>query len=422
MDDRDRELTGLADRVIRPTGPGTGGLGERGLRQIPFASPAFRGTPAFRSRSDAGLRLTSVGWVSGRPKVRALASSNRQPPAPRPLLIGYVLYDDFSEELHEFIERYKFLLDEATYDVVLLVAVGNPSESGPLYLALRDDALRQKDEAGEKTYWTKLKRVRADYLRKDEVRKLRQELEVSGDDVPCIAFYRGRPGGPRALVKIDPIRLATKDAQRELARTLVDFFRSGEIERLSREHRTGTEFIRKFETTINARLASHPETGRVPAGSSSFKLALRKIEEGRNNWGYVARLIGTDRFDVVNRKIGAREFFFLSLLFESKFKHEDGRGIMTAISEEKAVEALKEWSEKGYLRFSGIDQANPTHRVQKMWHEFVRQMGKEKNLIGMFTVVKDCNGQKLFAVRLRPDEIANYVPSTSALVAKETTG
>jgi len=182
-------------------------------------------------------------------------SADPQPSTGWPWLIGYVLYDEYSDELHEFIRRYLLLFDEATADRVLLVFVGNPDESGPEYLALRDTALREKDETDATAYRARLKTVGADYLRRDEVRSLRQGLEVSGEDLPCIVFFTGRARGARALLRIHQEWIADAAAQRQLARALVGFFRSEEFEKLLGTWMTKTERIQKFGTLINDHMA-----------------------------------------------------------------------------------------------------------------------------------------------------------------------
>jgi hypothetical protein len=329
------------------------------------------------------------------------------------------LYDEYSDELHEFIRRYLLLFDEATADRVLFVFVGNPEESGPVYRGLRDVVLKGKDDADAKAYQAKLKTVGADYLRRDEVRSLRQGLEVSGEDLPCIVFFTGRARGARALLRIHQEWIADAAAQRQLARALVGFFRSEEFEKLLGTWMTKTERIQKFGTLINDHMARCLHTvGRQETPSRTI-LMLTEIKGGEDNRGLLARIVGADRFDVVSKEIGPRELFFISLLFDSKRTLEMAGKTLTVVPEDQVVEAFKEWSQEGRLQFKGMDQAHPTHRVQKNWREFVRQIEKESCLKGLFTTVKNESGQKLFALRLRLDETANRIPSISALFPRK---
>ena len=56
-----------------------------------------------------------------------------------------------------------------------------------------------------------------------------------------------------------------------------------------------------------------------------------------------------------------------------------------------------------------------------MWGEFVRQIEKVKNLNKLFTNThKSVDGQRLYAIRLRPNEKQIAVTSISALFRKST--
>lgn len=132
--------------------------------------------------------------------------------------------------------------------------------------------------------------------------------------------------------------------------------------------------------------------------------------------------MGNGRFDGVNKKIGSRELFFIYLLFTSKRFHEVAGERMTVITEEEAAQELLKWRDNGYLQFSGKDEDKPAYRVQKMWGEFVRQIEKEKNLKKLFTNDhKDSNGQRLYGLRLRPNEKQIIVSGIPALFQKTTT-
>jgi hypothetical protein len=423
MNDRDRELTGPIDRAIRTVQGTMGGMEQRAARPIALAAAAFDVAPA-RLRAPvapnlAGLPFVDLSWNRYARKLRSYASPTPGPSTPRPWIVGYVLYDEYSEELHEFIRRYLRLLDEATADRVLLVFVGNPEECGPLYRVLRGPTLRKMDEASTKVYQAKLARVGGDHLRRVEVANLRQGLEVSGDDVPCIVFFTGRPRGPRALLKIQPEWISDAEAQRQLARALVEFFGNHEIERQLGAYRTKAERILKYGELINEHVASR--FGAVGGHEATRRpiLSLLEINDGERNRDYVARIAGTVRFDGVNKKIGRRECFFISLLFDSKITLELHGQTLTVVSEERVLEAYKEWCEKE--RLQPATEAKPAYRVQKNWREFVRQMEKVERLKGLFTIVKPDGRRKFYAVRLGQTEIMNRVSNISAVSPKEQT-
>lgn len=151
-------------------------------------------------------------------------------------------------------------------------------------------------------------------------------------------------------------------------------------------------------------------------------LVLDEIKDGETNKALLARIVGCGRFDGVNKKIGSRELFFIYLLFRSTRFHDVAGERMTVITEDEAAQELLKWRDNGYLQFSGKDQDRPAHRIQKMWGEFVRQIEKEKNLKKLFTNDhKDVNGQRLYGLRLRPNEKQILVPSIPALFTKAKT-
>jgi hypothetical protein len=148
-------------------------------------------------------------------------------------------------------------------------------------------------------------------------------------------------------------------------------------------------------------------------------LVLDEIRDGETNRGLLARIVGSGRFDGVNKKLGSRELFFIQLLFRSQRTHDFAGERLTVCTEEEVAQELLKWGNSGYLRFAGKDQDKPGHRVQKMWGEFVRQIEKEKNLQKLFTNAhRDANGQRLYALRLRPNEKQILVASIPGLFQK----
>jgi len=150
-------------------------------------------------------------------------------------------------------------------------------------------------------------------------------------------------------------------------------------------------------------------------------LVLDQIRDGETNRGLLARIVGTERFEGVNKKIGSRELFFVWLLFGSKRTHDFAGQRITVVTEEEASQELLKWSADNFLKFSGKDKDKPAYRVQKMWGEFVRQIEREKNLKNLFTDAhKSVRRQKLYAICLRPDEKQIVVASIPALFQKST--
>ncbi|MGH7965361.1 MAG: hypothetical protein ACRERD_26715, partial [Candidatus Binatia bacterium] len=168
-----------------------------------------------------------------------------------------------------------------------------------------------------------------------------------------------------------------------------------------------------------------PDEYKKPAtyeeASSAPVLILDEIKDGETNRGLLARIVGNERFEGVNKKIGSRELFFIYLLFKSQRSHDFAGERMTVVWEEEASQELLKWRDDGYLKFSGKDKDKPAYRIQKMWGEFVRQIEKEKHLKKLFTNAhKNLNGQRLYGIRLRPNEKQVIVTSIPALFQKPT--
>ena len=154
---------------------------------------------------------------------------------------------------------------------------------------------------------------------------------------------------------------------------------------------------------------------------STSVLVLDEIKDGETNRGLLARIVGDGRFEGVNKKIGSRQLFFISLLFRSNRTHDVAGERITVVTEEEASQELLKWRDNGYLKLSGKDQDKPAYRVQKMWVEFVRQIEKEKNLKELFTNAhRDVSGRRFYGIRLRPNEKQVMVASIPALFPKPT--
>ena len=150
-------------------------------------------------------------------------------------------------------------------------------------------------------------------------------------------------------------------------------------------------------------------------------LILDEIKDGEKNRSVLARVVGTSWFDGVNKKIGSRELFFCSLLFKSTRIHIVESQQITVVTEEELCQELLKWSDAEFLTFKGKDRNKPEYRVQKMWREFVRQIEKETKLLNLFTADhKDLQGQRLYGIRLRPNESQTAITSIPALFKKPT--
>jgi hypothetical protein len=145
-------------------------------------------------------------------------------------------------------------------------------------------------------------------------------------------------------------------------------------------------------------------------------LFLDEMPNGTGHRSLLARIFGAGRFDGINKYIGSRELFFSYLLFKSMHSHEFAGQQITVVTERETVQELLKWRDEGYLRFTGKDEAQPANRLQKMWGEFRRQIEKEKKLKNLFTNLhKDSQGQKFYAMCVRPEEKQLRITSILAL-------
>ena len=128
-------------------------------------------------------------------------------------------------------------------------------------------------------------------------------------------------------------------------------------------------------------------------------LVLADLPEEERQETYKARIVGFGPFAGVTKKIGSRELFFLYLLFDSKDVREQDGAAITVVTRDDVATALLKWSEAGHLKLGGRDLKRPRDRVQKMWHEFTRQMKRQKMLKDLF-VRFEADGQELYGIRV----------------------
>ena len=145
-------------------------------------------------------------------------------------------------------------------------------------------------------------------------------------------------------------------------------------------------------------------------------LVLDDIKDDGATRALLARIVGHEHFDGLNKKIGVRELFFVFLLFGSTRTHNFAGQMITVVPEGEVSQELLKWSDARHLEFTGPDRDRPAHRVAKMWREFVKQMGKERKLNSLFTNEhKSATGERLYALRLRPAETQILIANVPAL-------
>lgn len=369
----------------------------------------FRRGPGIGPRGRRGLRQTGAS-------TKALESADAGPPQGPPWLYAFVLYNGNSEALHDLVCRNHNDLDETTADAVLLTYIGDPGRVGSVYGRMRDARLKARDQKGAEAYRAEARRLGEDFLRGREVHAQRRLFGLPRFRLPCIVFYTDPPCTTPALLKIWPAWLADPDA---LGEALLDCLEAAKIDRLARECRTTRELRQRTEAVTNQFMMSRLGAGSGDEVPWSPSLILDDIKDGEPRRDLLARIVGHGRFNGADKKIGSRELFFISLLFRSTRSHDDAGVHMTVVTEEEAVQELQRWSDAGYLKFSGADEGKPAYRVRKMWDQFVRGMGKVQSFQELFTpVLRDPSGQRLYAMRIRPNDKQILVPDVPALFKK----
>ncbi len=149
----------------------------------------------------------------------------------------------------------------------------------------------------------------------------------------------------------------------------------------------------------------------------SSMLILDEIRDGRTHEKLLARIIGTGRFDGVDHKIGRRQLFFISVLFQSTRVERPEAEPVAVVTEEDLTRKFLEWVGSGFLTFNPGPGETPKDRLGKMWDGFVEQMNKGEKLKGVFVdKLTDGKGHKLFGLRLSPSETQILVHDISALL------
>lgn len=288
MDDDDRGSAGRSDRAIRLSQPGVGATGQRALRPVANAISAFNAKPTPSQDARAGvpfarLTLASANWVTGGSGIRfrvgvPRAAGVKTPPTPPsdptggsiptpwlkalppegpPWLCGYVLYDGATEQLDDLFRSNLFELDAQTSDKVLLTYIGNPTEVGPVYDAMRDAGLRKSDEEDARAFLDEQKRGwGADFIRRREVHKLIKLTGIERNKLPCIAFFPYPFCAPPTVLKIRPEWIFSPSARRNFSDALIDFFKTTDLEGLVHACKTNVELARRFEHLIAEQMES----------------------------------------------------------------------------------------------------------------------------------------------------------------------
>ena len=279
MDNERRGPKGSSDRAVRLNPPTPYSTGQRAQRPIFPAASAFNVMPL------ASRGLPKVTWTGGsltglgvRIRVGIPARAAGAPKSSRPVpaawskavpvmgppwLFGLVLYDATSEELDELVRSAHFEIDERTSDQVLLSYVGNPSETGPAYEALRDARLRASDERDAVAFHDEVQAgADREFMRRREVHRLIALTGIERSALPCFAFFPFPIYSPPAVLRIQRDWISSPTARRHLLDSLLGFISVTDFGQLAKDCGTNASLARRFEQLLVEQVASSLSGGR----------------------------------------------------------------------------------------------------------------------------------------------------------------
>lgn len=175
------------ERAPRMTGE-SGSAWQRSAGRVPDTSSLFRVAAAF-----SPVQFSGTPWViepHGPIRIRIKLPRPTRPAVPAPLksLVLFLLYDGDSYELEKFYHNRIQDLDAASGEVVHLVEVGHPEQSGKLFRELTALALGNRWAQKEATRFEELMRRSLDHDRRREVmREIVTLLQIPFSGLPCLA-------------------------------------------------------------------------------------------------------------------------------------------------------------------------------------------------------------------------------------------
>lgn len=351
------------------------------------------------------------------------------PPPRRPRLVLHVLFDADSYGLWEFFYRRRHELGRATAHHARIRGTGDRRQSDQVYRSSRAGKQKLLDDQNARKYAQHLVALGNDEMlhRIEQTDALASSLAVPREEFPCIVFRAS--GSNEVLAKLPVPRhwYATTEARLVLSRTLQQFLAGQGFRRVCdpavplEDVRTSLGgLLRGLSDGLEREIAAHSSPARNEAPPSPV-LVLRPIADRKRHSSIVAELAGQGKFGGVAKRIGRRELFCLHLLSQSETTRSVNGELYTVFVETDAVEELKQWSKAGHLALGGADRRKPSDRVKKNWHEFVRQMEKDRRLRALFLRFPGERGRSdtAYGVRLRPGELQNLIPNLASLLSPD---
>ncbi len=328
---------------------------------------------------------------------------------------------------HRFLYEYGHQLGRAGGAVIHWRPIGDPAQCDDEYRGARTTSLEKRDKDNSAQFKKEVASLGSeDWLCCREYEEYAKELGVEHIEPPLVVFTAS-PLKEKAILKFEPVVFDRPEWTRKLAAILTESLTERAFSKLRKNGVFTEASLSKLQEHLNTlqidiRAITEPDIDLDSLPASSL-LTLREIKDGKSRKSFLARIVGNGPFEGVDKKLGARQLFFIYLLFGSEEERLINQVYRTVVTEERIIQELIEWSDCGFLRLSGPDKDKPAHRVMKMWGEFTRQFEKEPKLRGLFkrVISKDVNPITLYTLSLRVIQTQIIVANISSLFKGMTT-
>lgn len=253
----------------------------------------------FSTAADAHGELVSAPPATTSGPVPSTTADGR--PSSITELYCYLLVGGLSYDLHESFCRLTFELDPLTKKRMHIRVIGDPAQSGPLYLAQLSKESRQRLEQDHALY---VKDVLQEGLAEHHVlgqnRTLLDMLGLETDALPLLTFHA--PGNPKPIATwlIEPEWHRSEEARAVFGTELVRWFSGGALlEKL--EAATTSEDLAQFLEGEFINLAQRIDAG-LGARRATTRGARFPIRRGTNWSSVTIQRLDVDRISV---RVGA---------------------------------------------------------------------------------------------------------------------
>lgn len=319
----------------------------------------------------------------------------------------------------KYFDDLKFELGKSGGRVINWRYFGRPGGSDDIYRSMCNPQLRAHDEASLVPYLEDCRLNGGESHRTREMyRDLAAMVGMELSENPFVLATSAPDNGVRATLGIPVSLFDTPKSRRLLSRFLLEnltdenalehsdngFFYPPNMERIQ-------AWLSDLELELQ-RLADSIDPNPM---NEAPCLVLEEIPVGERHGRFRTRLTGQGRLAGLKKSLGARQLFFVESFVRSD-RVEVFRGTSYTALELEALSAeLIRWADSGMIKFSGAD--SPKNRLTKMWGQFIRMIGNEPLLRGVFVDKPYDNpvGERLFLMRMLPSDMQSRIKHLESL-------